>query len=479
MSSRCSGTVLRSFFSRPTVLLGICGLLSLMPYTLALAHGPFRPHRIEPFFGIFALAFVLYALASWSILRERNQGKRRHQLLIIFVFAGLFNLILLPSFPTLSDDMFRYVWDGRVQAAGINPYRYPSNARELRDLRDPLIWKHMNRPDAVTIYPPAAELFFAFMWRIAPDSISAYKLAMIVAVFIAGWLLVLLLKTLKQAPERVIIFLWNPLLIFEVAHSGHVDALYLPLLIGAMLLRARSVSKPVNVRYEVGIGLLLGLATLAKLYPLLLLVPLWSVRTEEGRRSGRLALPITAVLTILLGYALYTQADVNTLGFLPQYGREHFNVAPPVLWAAQWASKHGVHWYSVANTLMPLLIGLVSVYFLLFPAYSSRQAIVRCMIPIGIYLLVNHNLFSWYILWMLPLIALELNLEGRLFTSAFAWWVFSGTVVLSYTFFINWEVVDWAIWVEFLPLYGFLLLSWIMKRINHDSTRLNGRCQTT
>jgi alpha-1,6-mannosyltransferase len=451
-------TSLKSWLATHSLL--ILGILSLPLYIAVLAHGDFRPRRMEPFFPIFLGLFVFYGLACWLVLRSdhrtRSETGDQGPLITIFLFAIIFNLLLIPSRPNLSDDMYRYIWDGRVQAAGINPYQYPSNAPELAYLRDSQIWGSMNRADAVTIYPPGAQTVFAATWRVFPDSIAGMKLVMIAATLLAGWLLVKLLRALGQPPERVLIFLWSPLLIIEIAHAAHVDALYLPLIVGAFWLRVRSPSDRVRWRYEAAIGVLLGLATLVKLYPVLLVPCLWSVRNAQGKRRWRFALPVALGLTVLLGYARYIQPGVNTLGFLSSYGHEFFNISPHMRLLTNWAMAHGIPWYIPGNYGMPLSVGFISLWFVLFPARTSRQAVLRCFWPIGIYVLINHNLFSWYILWMLPLIAIALETH---ISAAFAWWVFTGTLALSYTFFIAWKEVQWGIQLQFWPLYILLLLA--------------------
>jgi CHASE2 domain-containing sensor protein len=76
---------------------------------------------------------------------------------------------------------------------------------------------------------------------------------------------------------------------------------------------------------------------------------------------------------------------------------------------------------------------------------------------IGIYLLINHNLFSWYALWLLPLIALEIELRPVRPNIALAGWVLTGTLALSYVFFVAGRVEQWAIWAQFIPVYALLL----------------------
>lgn len=434
--------------------------MSLPLYLAVILHGDFRPRRMEPFFPIFLGLFTFYGVACWLVVGHRTSGSLR----TIFFFTVSFNAFLIPSPPFLSDDMFRYIWDGRVQAEGISPYRYASNAEELEYLRDDVIWSRMNRPIAVTIYPPGAQIIFAATWRVFPDSVVGMKLVMVAATLLAGGLLVKLLRALNQPPERVLIFLWNPLLVFEVAHAAHVDALYLPLMIGAFLLRARSPSDRVSWRHEAGIGILLGLATLIKLYPAMLVIPLWSLRDDSGKRRWRLTLPIVTVLTVLTGYMFYIQPGVNALGFLSTYGREFFNVSPLMNFLTKQAMAQHIPWYMPGNIGMPVLVAIISLWMIIIPAHTARQSILRCFWPIGIYLLINHNLFSWYTLWLLPLISLVLfNSRYSRFNAAFAWWVFTGTVTLSYTFFIRWRVVDWSIQLQFWSLYILLTAAAIMR----------------
>jgi hypothetical protein len=167
---------------------------------------------------------------------------------------------------------------------------------------------------------------------------------------------------------------------------------------------------------------------------------------------------------------------VNTLGFLPKYGREFFNVSPLMRLVINWGAARGIPWYQAANVGMPLLLGLVSLWFIIRPAHQARGAILRCFWPIGIYLLVNHNLFSWYALWLLPLVALDLRLSSwrSLFAlnGAFAWWAFSGAVALSYTFFLRWQIVPLAIWLQFTPIYILLGAVCCGSIYTHFRTRL-------
>lgn len=201
------------------------GLLLLLPYLVAWWLSDLRQHTIG-FEILFFVAFALYAGAVVVALRQETFS--RGQLTAAFALAAIMQGWLIFTPPTLSDDMYRYIWDGRVQAQGISPYRYPPKAPELTYLRDNIIWPYLNRKGSVTVYPPATEMTYALLWRIRPDSVRWFQIVMAASGLLAGGLLVGLLQAVGRSPNRVLIYLWSPLLAFETAHAAHVDGLLLP-----------------------------------------------------------------------------------------------------------------------------------------------------------------------------------------------------------------------------------------------------------
>lgn len=437
------------------------GALSIIPYIYALRLQNLRSN-IQAFEIAFFAAFGLYAGVTILALRIENFSNRA--LLGALVLATILQALLLFTRPSLSDDMYRYVWDGRVQAlgnggeAGISPYLYPPNATELANLRDRQIWPQINRKSAVTIYPPAAEMAYLILWRIWPDNASWFQAVMAAAGLLAGGLLAGVLKTMGRSTGRALIYLWSPLLAFETAHSAHVDALVLPLIVGAWWARMRERDGLV--------GVCLGLATAIKLYPALLVPALWRPKHPKGRWR----LPLAFGLTLFACYLPYLlNSGTQVIGFLPQYVRETFNVSPAI--QALFALFRQVQVDPREGVLMLMLasLGIVGLVMVLRPAASSEAAIRRSLWIIGIFTLLSQNLFSWYLLWLLPLIAIfleqgrplqlgKLSLPTLRLDAWTGWWLFSGLIVLSYTFFIDWKPVPGAIWGQYLPLYAFLLI---------------------
>jgi hypothetical protein len=369
-------------------------------------------------------------------------------LALSFGLAILFQGFLIFTPPTLSDDMYRYVWDGRVQTQGISPYRYPPQAPEVAYLRDEAVWPHINRKGVVTVYPPAAEMAYALLWRLWPDSVRWFQVVVAASGLLAGLLLVGLLQALGYAPARVLIYLWSPLLAFETAHAAHVDGLILPLLVGAWWARVKERDSLV--------GILLGLATAMKFYPAFLVPALWRPHHPQGRWR----LPLAFGLTLLAVYLPYVIAyGREIIGFLPNYLREQFNIGPLprlLLWLFD---RAGFDPNRSVTLLLLASLALIGLVMILRPAPDGQTALRRCIWLIGAYTLLSYNLFSWYLLWLLPLLALFMQPGRWLGLKAGAWtgwWLFSGLVALSYTFFLDWKPVPWALWFEFWPFYLLL-----------------------
>lgn len=423
------------------------GLFSLFPYLAAWWLSDLRKHTLGFEIAFFA-AFVVYAGITALALRLKTFF--RGELVAAFGLTVIMQGFLIFTPPTLSDDMYRYVWNGRVQAQGISSYRYPPKALELAYLRDKAVWPQINRKASITVYPPAAELTYALLWRIWPDSVRWFQMVVAASALLAGGLLVGLLRALGRSPARVLIYLWSPLLAFETAHAAHVDGLILPLLVGAWWARVKE--------RDTLVGVLLGLAAALKFYPALLLPALWRPHHPQGRWR----LPLAFSLTLSASYLPYLLIyGGGVIGFLPEYFRERFNVGPLVgliealLSGLHLDPRQGSVWLLLA---VLAVIGLVMVFR---PAKDGETAVRRCLWLIGAYILLTHNLFSWYLLWLLPLLALFLQ-PGRLFGFRIdawtGWWLFSGLIALSYTFFITWKPIPAAQWVQFWSLYALLFV---------------------
>ncbi|MGA2490935.1 MAG: glycosyltransferase family 87 protein, partial [Anaerolineales bacterium] len=305
---------------------------------------------------------------------------------------------------------------------------------------------------------PAAEAAFFLLWSIVPDNIHWFQVVMACGGIMAGILLVGLLRDLGRSVARVLLFLWSPLLIFETAHSAHVDGLVLPLLVGAWWARVRE--------HDGWVGFLLGVAAAIKFYPALLLPFLWRPKHLKGRWT----MPLAFVGALGLFYVPYLfTSGSRVLGYLPNYFQELSDVSPLVFTLQNIFSALRLNLPGGLVLLPMTIIGVLAVWSVLHPAVDGEAALRRCIWPIGAFTLLSQDLFAWYMLWLLPLAAIFLEIGGkRIWTlrlprvdSWTGWWLFCGLVGLIYFNFIPGLPIPLEVLgdlLEFVPLYIFLIL---------------------
>ena len=421
--------------------LAALGAASLALYTVDL-HALFGTglRVLGVYVGVFAVAFVLYLAAAWLVLRRPTED--RVLLGLILGFGLLFRAAELPAPVVLSSDLFRYVWDGRVQRAGVNPYRYPPSAPELAPLRDGAIHPHINRPDKRTVYPPGAEMVFALAAHLGLDSVRGWRVFVLGCEVVTVTLLLGLLARMGLPAVSIILYAWAPLVVFEGAQAGHLDAALLPPLL--LALRWRQDGRLARA------GAALGAAVALKLYPAVLLLAWW--------RRGDWRFPAACLAVVALAYAPYTAgAGADVLGFLPEYfGRhEDFNIGLRFfLTEALGLEGERVH----ALAMLVLLAALLAVLLHVRRRRTEDAAgiVGAGRAAAGAYLaLVPTAMHPWYALWILPFVTLA---------PSAAWVWFSGAVSLSYLAYAS-QPEAFPLWlraVEWLPLYA--LLGWEARR---------------
>ncbi len=279
------------------VLLGLGSFSLFWPARLAVRDG-----NIDAFLWLAGAQALLCLLGAGLIW---NAKPSRTIFLIVAGLGALLRLGLLFETPRLSDDIYRYIWDGRVQAAGINPYRYIPADPHLAFRRDDKVYPKINRRDyAPTIYPPFTQMFFLAVTRVS-ESIVWFKTVLLCLEALTIWLLARLLVSFNLPRERVLIYAWNPLVIWEFS-SGHIDVLMTALVLLALLARRQ--------QRDTLTGIFLGCAVLVKFFPLVLFPALY--------RRGDWKMPLALGATICAAYLPYLGVGARVIGFLPAYTGE-------------------------------------------------------------------------------------------------------------------------------------------------------------
>ncbi len=333
---------------------------------------------------------VLY-LGGIALVEGSETNKWTLPLILLLALALRLPALVAPPF--LSTDIFRYVWDGKVANAGINPFRYIPADPHLSFLRDGSIYPHINRKEyAHTIYPPGAQMLYMIVARVHA-SVFAMKVALLGFEAATCLALVRCLRLLKQKPERVILYAWHPVLVWEVASSGHIDAAALLFIALALLWGLRD--KPL------GASAWLAGAALVKLYPAALLPAL--------ARRRWLAAGLLFFGVLAAGYLPYLSVGKLVLGFLPDYAKEEgMNTGEryfPLAWAGRVLRFHpapGVYLVFCAAALAGLA---------LWALRRGRRLPAPVCVSSGLLLATALNLcfsphYPWYFLWLLPFLPL-------------------------------------------------------------------------
>lgn len=378
-----------------------------------------------PGLALFGLAFGVY-LGGWGVARRASEDGRRTLLLVWGVGLALRG-VMLPVAPELSDDVWRYLWDGHVQLQGLDPWSRAPGDPALDPVATP--WRPLiNNPEVPTIYPPAAQGAFRVIALLGGGVLQAKLLWLVLDLATAAALALTARRTGRPRAPILLLYLWSPLLVVETAWNAHLDVLGLLglalvlLAAGAPSGRARSV--------PAAAGAALALATLTKFAPAAALPPL----------ARRLGVRFVAAFagTVLLLYLPWIGVGEALFRGLGTYAR-HWRFNELAFLGLEWLAPGGAPPRVVAAALV---MGLVAW------ATWRRWSVERSLLWIlGTGLVLSPTLHPWYALWMLPVAALR---QSR------AWIVFTGTAFVGYLGLATYR--DGGVWPQ--PLWGRLLL-WV------------------
>jgi len=377
-------SALQSLFNRTNLLLLLIGGASLVLYRVALRAN--AAEQIDRFIALALSQGGLYLIGAFAVLRAQP---RRSTVFIVIAFAAIFRLSILFSPPFLSDDIYRYVWDGKVQAAGVNPYRYIPSDEALSSLRDDEVYPKINRRNyAPTIYPPVAQMIYFLATRVH-ESVTAMKAVMIGFEVLTCWTLIQLLASFNLPSQRVLLYAWHPLLVWEIAGSGHVEAASLAFIALALLARRK--------RMPTATGVALACATLVKLYPLALLPALY--RRWDWR------MPLAFAGTLVAAYLPYLSVRTKVLGFLPSYTEEEgLRSGNRFFLLSVLRRIFGDHqvpnWTYIGAAI--LVLAAIAVWCLWRRERTEFEYILRALLLASTFMLLLSPRFPWYFSWMVP-----------------------------------------------------------------------------
>ena len=319
------------------------------------------------------LAGIVYLLAVREFFAA--PGFPRRVVVIGLLLAAVWHIAFLRVPAGVDDDIHRYVWDGRLQRLGYNPYLVVPADPAVSGLHTEET-RTLNNPELPSPYPPGAQLFFRAVTAIH-ESTFALKIAFVICDFAIALLLLDTLHYSRQRVHLVLVYAWSPLLAVEVAGSGHID------IVGALLLVVSAAA--LGRRWRATAAVALGLAVAVRLLPIVLLPLYWKrVRIRDA------ALAAGVVGLLYVPFLNHGRIPIGSLGTYVQIFR--FNgpvfaaldrVAPPQLLAG-----------------LAVLVGLVTATWL--RSASPEWSPNAFAWPMAACLLCAPVIFPWYPLLLLP-----------------------------------------------------------------------------
>jgi hypothetical protein len=333
------------------------------------------------------------ATAAWASRAARDVDQHRALWLILLAAAAM-RLALLTVHPYLSTDVWRYVWDGRVQAAGTNPYRYVPAAPELFALRDPVIYPGINRASyAPTVYPPAAQIAFLLITRFG-ETVTVMRLGMVAFEAVTIFGLVAILRRLGRKESDVVAYAWHPLPVWEIAGNGHVDAVMVAFLVLGLWATL--------VRRELLAAGLVTIGALAKPLAVLALPLIW--------RPWNWRLVVAVAATVVALYLPYVGAGALVIGFLPGYIEEERIASGERFWLLRLAERfvhHGDYGVLVYAGIAAAAFGLLCLLAAFRRDRTDQTTIDTLLALLLAFLILLSPRNPWYFLVATPFVALS------------------------------------------------------------------------
>jgi len=325
------------------------------------------------FMASLTLAEIAYLLA----IRELFATPRfaRSVVVVGLVLAGVWHVEFLRVPPGADDDIHRYVWDGRLQRLGYNPYLVIPSDPAVKGLHTPET-RTLNNPDLPSPYPAGALLFFRAITAIH-ESTFALKVAFVVCELAIVLVLLDVLRRSRQGAHLVLVCAWNPLLAIEVAGSGHID------IVGALLLVVSAAALGRRWRATAAVGL--GLAIAVKLLPVVLLPVYW--------RRIRIRDAVLAAVVFALLYLPFLHRGRMPIGSLGTYVQSFRFNGPVFATLDRVASPQFLAGLAV-------LVGFVAAIWI--RRASPEWSPDAFAWPMAASLLCAPVVFPWYLLWLLP-----------------------------------------------------------------------------
>ena len=425
------------------------GFFQLLIYANLYYLGDLRD-RIIFFLGNYVLLFIGYLLAIYFFKRSLSEFSPLKFFTVLFIFSISFRITMIFSMGYLSTDILRYFWDGMLSINGVDPYKYVPSSYELEKFRTMSYYESYDHKDEFTIYPPLAQFFFLGSHLIFGDNPIGLKSLLSIFDTSNGILIFLIIRKMKgdnfQSNLGALIYLWNPLVIIEFAHSGHIDALAIFLL----LLCIYSLSRTLRISSSTSLVASIFTKWIPILFLPIYMKYMW--RQKKGFIKALLSIIVASLVIILpfyfssgFNFILTTFNFIRNWRFESALSRFLILILP----------FEGIL-ESFISKFVSYSIFIISIIVLTYKSRFSNitEIINTFLLLIALFYLIAPSTYPWYVPWILTMAILKRS--GFITSSSI---FLSGLAVVNYLqeFSTLSELQFWfAYIVWFIPVFAIL-----------------------
>ena len=380
---------------------------------------------------------------------------------IWFILFGLcFRIVLLPSDPFLSDDIYRYLWDGKILAGGINPYQYAPVDIHLQQFRDQIIFPFINFPDIATSYPPVSQLIFFINYWFG-GSVLSWKILLMFFELSLFLMMYKLVKHFGLNKYRLLIYFYNPLLIIETYSSGHLEITGISLFwIGVYLFYKHHDFKSI---------IFFAMSILTKFITLMSSLPFLTERFF--RKSTFLVLlcilifspfllggiiPVPGIFSYISLWEFNGGIYQTVISMLKLFGVKEYHWVNPVFpsyLATLYVSY--AFYYKVCAVIILLAVIIYQLKRLrILSDFRTANFIQKSFFLTAVLLILTPTLHPWYLLWIIPFLVIIPNWSWLFFTFLIQASYF---VLKDYALTSDWKESVWILLFQYIPFYALLI----------------------
>ena len=406
-------------------------ILSTIIYLLIfLAYFLYPVKSIIGYTTIYISTSVFFIVLCWQIFLLKISQKYIYSFLAAIV---ILRIVFIPVHPIGSDDYYRYLWDGKLQVNGINPYAYAPDAKELTYLHSEILPKYVNHANMKTLYPPLTEILFYISYLISGESYLGLKLLLLFFDLITIYGIFLILKKLNINKKYLLLYAFSPLPIFQFFVDAHADGFGLAFIILAIFfyLDNRKILSYIMI----------GLSICIKPIGLLFIPLLFFTEKSISERIKVILIPVFICTAMYIPY-VFTGTPFQAL----------------IKFTENWTFNGII--FDILNSFMHnnqkvrLICGIIYFFIFLFILFKEKDLLEKIYLSIFLLLIFSPVVHPWYVSWLVILLPFVPRWSGIFYVS-----LVSLTSITDLNYLLNgvWKEYTIVLILEYVPVLAIFL----------------------